>query len=49
MGRIEDLLFDDVKWTIRFMEVASGGIQGFGDSKSFIPVDAITQMTVANV
>jgi hypothetical protein len=38
-------LFDDVKWTVRFMEVAPGGILGFGDSKSFIPVDAITRMT----
>jgi len=49
LGRIEDLLVDDVKWKVRFMEVASGGILGFGDSKSFIPVDAITRMTPDNV
>jgi sporulation protein YlmC with PRC-barrel domain len=49
LGRIEDLLVDDVKWKVRFMEVASGGILGFGDSKSFIPVDAITRMTADNV
>ena len=49
LGRIEDLLVDDVKWKVRFMDVASGGILGFGDSKSFIPVDAITRMTADNV
>ena len=49
LGRIEDLLVDDVKWKVRFIEVASGGILGFGDSKSFIPVDAITRMTADNV
>jgi sporulation protein YlmC with PRC-barrel domain len=49
LGRIEDLLVDDVKWKVRFMEVASGGILGFGVSKSFIPVDAITRMTADNV
>lgn len=49
LGRIQDLLVDDVKWKVRFMEVASGGILGFGDSKSFIPVDAITRMTADEV
>ena len=49
LGRIEDLLVDDVNWKVRFIEVASGGILGFGDSKSFIPVDAITRMTADNV
>jgi hypothetical protein len=27
------------------MEVATGGFLGFGESKSFIPIDAITRMT----
>ena len=45
LGVIEDLLIDDVERKVRFMEVASGGFLGFGESKSFIPVDAITRMT----
>ena len=49
LGRIEDLLVDDVKWKVRFIEVASGGILGFGDTKSFIPVDAITRIAADDV
>jgi hypothetical protein len=30
---------------VRFLEVASGGFLGLGESKSFIPVDAITKIT----
>ena len=45
LGRIEDLLIDEIERKVRFMEVASGGFLGLGQSKSFIPVDAITRMT----
>jgi sporulation protein YlmC with PRC-barrel domain len=45
LGRIEDLLVDDIERKVRFMEVATGGFLGFGESKSFIPIDAITRMT----
>jgi len=37
LGRIEDLLVDDIERKVRFMEVATGGFLGFGESKSFIP------------
>jgi len=49
LGRIKGLLIDDVAREIRFMEVASGGFLGFGERKSFIPVDAITRMTDKNI
>ena len=45
LGRIEDLVVDDVERKVRFMEVATGGFLGFGESKSFIPIEAITRTT----
>ena len=44
IGKIDGLLVDDVEGKVRFMEVASGGFLGLGEHKSFIPVDAITQI-----
>ncbi len=49
VGRVEGLLVDDADRKVRFMEVGSGGILGIGESKSFIPVDAITRMTADEV
>ena len=45
LGTIEGLLIDEAERKVRFMEVASGGFLGLGQSKSFIPVEAITRMT----
>jgi sporulation protein YlmC with PRC-barrel domain len=45
LGKVESLLIDDVEQKVRFMEVASGGFLGFGEKKSFIPVEAITRLT----
>jgi sporulation protein YlmC with PRC-barrel domain len=45
LGKVENLLIDDVEQKVRFMEVASGGFLGFGERKSFVPVDAITRIT----
>ena len=45
LGTIEGLLIDEAERKVRFMEVASGGYLGLGQSKSFIPVEAITRMT----
>ncbi len=42
VGRVEGLRVDDSDRTVRFMEVGSGGFLRLGESKSFIPVDAIT-------
>jgi sporulation protein YlmC with PRC-barrel domain len=45
LGKIDALLVDDNEQKIRFLEVASGGFLGFGESKSFIPVEAIAKIT----
>ncbi len=45
LGTIDGLLVDAVGQKVRFMEVASGGILGLGETKSLIPVEAITRIT----
>lgn len=49
IGKIEHLLIDDVEQTVRFLEVASGGFLHLGETKSFIPVEAITRITKGDV
>lgn len=49
LGKIEGLMIDDVEHKVRFMEVATGGILGFGQQKSFIPVEAITRIAADEV
>ena len=49
LGKIEGLMIDDVEHKVRFMEVATGGILGFGERKSFVPVEAITRITADDV
>ncbi|GAB3551662.1 PRC-barrel domain-containing protein [Arthrobacter tumbae] len=44
LGKVDDLLIDDGENKIRFLEVASGGFLGIGEEKSFIPIDAITNI-----
>jgi sporulation protein YlmC with PRC-barrel domain len=43
IGKIEGLMVDDVEQKVRFIEVATGGFLGFGETRSFIPVEAITR------
>ena len=45
LGTIEGLLVDEAERRVRFMEVGSGGFLGLGESKSLIPVEAITRVT----
>ena len=45
VGRVDDLLIDGRDQKIRFMQVESGGFLGLGETKSFIPVEAITHIT----
>ena len=45
LGDVDDLLIDANDSKVRFLVVASGGFLGLGESKSFIPVDAITSVT----
>jgi sporulation protein YlmC with PRC-barrel domain len=49
VGRVDDLLIDDEEHKVRFLRVEHGGILGFGETKSFIPVDAITRITAHEV
>ncbi|MGK9465179.1 PRC-barrel domain-containing protein (plasmid) [Streptomyces sp. G6] len=45
IGKVEDLLVDEPEGKVRFLLVAHGGFLGFGETKSFIPVDAVTHIT----
>ncbi|MFJ7770879.1 PRC-barrel domain-containing protein [Streptomyces sp. NPDC097107] len=45
VGKIEDLLIDESERKVRFLLVAHGGFLGFGETKSFIPVDAVSRVT----
>ncbi len=49
VGKVDDLLIDDRDQKVRFMQVESGGFLGLGETKSFIPVDAITRITEDDV
>ena len=44
LGTIDGLLVEAVGQKVRFIEVATGGILGFGQTKSLIPVEAITRI-----
>lgn len=45
LGKVHDLLIDDSEGKVRFLLIEHGGFLGIGESKSFIPVDAITRIT----
>ncbi len=49
VGTIDGLLVDAAARKVRFMEVASGGFLGLGETKSLIPVEAITRITEHDV
>ena len=44
LGKVDDLLIDDQERKVRFLRVEHGGFLGVGETKSFIPVDAITKI-----
>lgn len=44
LGKVDELLIDTTENKVRFLIVASGGFLGLGEQKSFIPVDAVTQV-----
>jgi PRC-barrel domain len=46
---VEDLLIDDRERKVRFLLVEHGGFLGLGETKSFIPVNAITRITDTHV
>jgi sporulation protein YlmC with PRC-barrel domain len=45
LGEVDDLILDRVEKKVRFIEVASGDLFGFGQAKALIPVDAITRIS----
>lgn len=45
IGKVDELLVDDVERKVRFLVLEDGGFLGIGQTKSFIPVDAITKIT----
>lgn len=45
IGRVDDLLIDEVEHKVRLLRVEHGGILGFGATPSFVPVDAIVRIT----
>ncbi|MFD8427964.1 PRC-barrel domain-containing protein [Streptomyces coelicoflavus] len=45
IGKVEDLLVDEPERKVRFLLVAHGGFLGFGETKSFIPVEAVSHIT----
>lgn len=45
IGKVADLLIDDQAQKVRFLLVEHGGFLGFGETKTLIPVDAITKVT----
>lgn len=45
LGKVDDLLIDDQERKVRFLLVEHGGFLGMGQTKSFIPVDAITKIS----
>jgi sporulation protein YlmC with PRC-barrel domain len=49
IGKIDDLLIDEDDRKVHFMRVESGGFLGMGETKVFIPVDAITTITDVDV
>lgn len=49
IGTIADLLIDERQKKVRFMLVEHGGFLGFGETKSLIPVEAITKITEHHV
>jgi sporulation protein YlmC with PRC-barrel domain len=44
VGEVDDLLIDDRQHRVRFLRVASGGFLGLGETKTLVPVDAVTAL-----
>lgn len=44
MGRVEDLMIDEVEHKARLLQVGDGGILGIGETRFLIPTQAITKI-----
>lgn len=49
IGMVMDLLVDDQENKVRFLVVEHGGFLGFGESRTLVPVEAITKTTANEV
>lgn len=49
IGMVTDLLVDDQERKVRFMVVEHAGFLGMGETRTLIPVEAITSMTADEV
>ena len=44
IGSVDDLLIDDREKKVRFLQIASGGFLGVGETKFLLPVDAVKKI-----
>jgi len=49
LGAVADLLIDERDRHVRFLEVASGGFLGIGQTKFLLPVEAISRISADTV
>jgi sporulation protein YlmC with PRC-barrel domain len=49
LGEVADLLIDEHDRRVRFLEVASGGFLGIGQTKFLLPVEAISRISADTV
>ncbi|MFI6012581.1 PRC-barrel domain-containing protein [Streptomyces sp. NPDC051243] len=45
LGKVSDLLVDEEEHKVRFLVTEHGGFLGIGEKKSYIPVDAVADVT----
>lgn len=45
IGKVSDLLVDDQEHKVRFLVIEHGGFLGMGESKTLLPVQAVTKIT----
>ena len=44
IGKVDDLLIDERERKVHFIEVASGGLLGVGQTKTLLPVETVTRI-----
>lgn len=49
LGKVGDLIIDEAEHKVRFLLVEHGGVLGIGEKKSYIPVDAVSDVTDSEV
>jgi len=49
LGTVDDLLVDAGAQRLRLISVAHGGVAGFGATPSFIPVEAVDEVTTDGI